>query len=70
MLAQAYLNLGEYSEAARLAASGLVVVQKINSVINIARVENIYEQLPQGLFKHDADAARLEYLLHYKHRAQ
>ena len=64
--AQAQFNLGEYSEAARLAASGFVVVQQINSLINIARVESLYEQFPQDLFKSDSDVARLDYLLHYK----
>src|SRR5437762_5020686 len=34
--AQAKLNLGEYSEAASLATSGLVIVQEVNSVKNIA----------------------------------
>jgi len=68
--AQAHANLGEYSEAADFAASGLVIAQGINSTIHISRVERMYEQFPQGLFKHDSDVARLEYLLHYKQRAQ
>ena len=61
--AQAHANLGEYSEAASFAASGLVIVQQVNSVSNIARVERMYKQFPRGLFKHDDDVARLGYLL-------
>ena len=61
--AQALANLGEYAEAACLAASSLVVAQKINSEINMARVECMYKQFPPDLFKHDDDVARLEYLL-------
>ena len=61
--AQAHANLGEYSEAASFAVSGLVIAQKINSVRNIARVERMYRKFPLGLFKHDDDVARLEYLL-------
>jgi tetratricopeptide (TPR) repeat protein len=61
--AQAHANLGEYSEAARLAASGLVVVQEIDSKVNIVRVECMSKQFPRGLFKHDDDVARLGYLL-------
>jgi hypothetical protein len=61
--AQALANLGEYSEAASFAVSGLVVVLKVNSVRNIARVEHMYKQFPQDLFKHDDDVARLDYLL-------
>ena len=61
--AQALTNLGEYSEAADFAASGLVVAQESNSEINIARVERMYKQFPRDLFKHDDDVARLEYLL-------
>ena len=65
--AQAHANLGEYSEAASFAASGLVIAQGINSVRNIARVKRMYEeQFPQDLFKSDSNVARLEYLLHYK----
>jgi tetratricopeptide (TPR) repeat protein len=62
-LAQAHANLGKYSEAADFAASGLVIVQEINSVRSIARVERIYKQFPRDFFKHDDNAARLEYLL-------
>jgi transcriptional regulator with XRE-family HTH domain len=61
--AQAHANLGEYSEAASFAASGLVIVQEVNSARNIASVERIYKQFPRGFFKHDDNAARLEYLL-------
>jgi hypothetical protein len=68
--AQAQFNLGEYSEAARLAASGLVIAQEVGSKDGIARVERIYKQFPPYLFKYDADVARLEYLLYYKHRTQ
>jgi hypothetical protein len=68
--AQAHANLGEYSEAASFAASGLVIAQGINSVKNVARVERMYKQFPPDLFKHNDDVARLEYLLYYKHRAQ
>ena len=68
--APAHANLGEYSEAASFAASGLVIAQGINSVRNIASVERIYKQFPPDLFKHDSDVARLEYLLHCKQRAQ
>lgn len=66
--AQAYTNLGHYSKAANLAALGLVLVQGIDSKVNIARVESIYKQFPQDLFKRDPDVARLDYLLHYKPR--
>lgn len=61
--AEAQANLGEYSEAASFAASGLVIAQEINSVRNIARVERMYRKFPPDLFKHDDDVARLEYLL-------
>ena len=61
--AQAHANLGEYSEAASFAVSGLVIVQEVNSEVNIARVEHMYKQFPPDLFKHDDDVARLEYLL-------
>jgi hypothetical protein len=61
--AQAHLNLGEYERVVSLAESGLVVVQKINSKVNIARVVKIHEQLQRSPFKNDPDVARLDYLL-------
>jgi transcriptional regulator with XRE-family HTH domain/tetratricopeptide (TPR) repeat protein len=61
--AQAHTNLGEYSEAASFATSGLVILQEVNSVKNITHVERMYKKFPRGLFKHNDDVARLEYLL-------
>ena len=61
--AQAHTNLGEYSEAASFAASGLVIAQQVNSVKNITSVKRMYRKFPLGLFRHDDDVARLEYLL-------
>jgi hypothetical protein len=61
--AQAHANLGEYSEAASFAASGLVIFQEVNSVKNIVRVERMYRKFPRDLFKHDEHVARLGYLL-------
>jgi hypothetical protein len=48
----------------------LVIFQEVNGVRDIARVEHMYKQFPRGLFKHDDDVARLDYLLHYEYRAQ
>src|SRR5579859_1092729 len=42
--AQAQFNLGEYSEAASFAASGLVSAQEVNSTRYIARIENLFQQ--------------------------
>jgi len=61
--AQALINLGEYSEAADFAASGLIIAQEIDSEQNIARVDRLHKQFPRGLFKHDEHVARLGYLL-------
>src|SRR5579859_342014 len=64
--AQAHANLGDYSEAARLAASGLVVAQEIDSKVNIVRIENLFQQLQKSPYKNSPDVARLDYLLHYR----
>ena len=61
--AQAYANLGEYSEAASLAECGLMVVQEIDSKVNIARVESIHRQLQESPFRNNPEVARLDYLL-------
>jgi len=68
--AQAHVNLGEYSDAARLAENALLVFQEINSVVNIARVEKIYQKLKESPYKNNPDVPRLDYLLHYKSRQQ
>jgi len=61
--AQANIKLGEYSEAARLAESGLVVVQEIDSKVNIARVVKIHKDLQKSPFRNNPEVARLDYLL-------
>ncbi len=61
--AQAYANSGNYPMAASYAEAGLVVVQKSNSVVNIARVEKIYQQLRGSPYGNNDDVARLECLL-------
>jgi hypothetical protein len=61
--ARAQINLGEYDGVVGLAESGLVVAQKINSEINIARVEKIYRQLRESPYRDSSDVARLDYLL-------
>ena len=61
--AQANINLGKYSEAASLAECGLVVVQEIDSKVNIARVESIHRQLQESPFRNNPEVARLDYLL-------
>lgn len=68
--AQAHANLGRYSEAVGLAESGFVVVQRINSAVNIARVEKICKQLKESPYKDSPDVARLDYLLYHKPQKQ
>jgi tetratricopeptide (TPR) repeat protein len=67
-LAQAYTNLGDYSEAASLAEYSLQIAQEVNSAISIARIVTIFQQLQQSPYRNSADVARLEYLLYYKPR--
>jgi DNA-binding XRE family transcriptional regulator len=61
--AQAHFKLGEYDRVVDLAASGLVIVQAINSQVIIARVEKLSRQLKASPYKDSSDVARLEYLL-------
>jgi transcriptional regulator with XRE-family HTH domain len=61
--AQAHFNLGEYDRVVDLAESGLVVVQAVNSEVNIARVEKISRKLKESPYRDSPDVARLEYLL-------
>lgn len=44
-LAQAYVNLGDYAQAADIATYALEIAREINSDINIARLANIHRQL-------------------------
>ena len=67
-LAQAYANLGDYAEAASEAAFALETAQELNSMMNIGRIETIFQQLQQSPYKQSPDVARLEYLLYYKPR--
>jgi hypothetical protein len=64
--AQAHIKLGDYPDAAILAASGLAIVQEIDSKVNIARVMRINEQLQKSSFRNNPEAARLDYLLFRK----
>jgi tetratricopeptide (TPR) repeat protein len=66
--AQAYVNIGEYSEAAKLTEPALLTAQELNSELNIARIVGLFQQLKQSSYKDSADVARLEYLLYYKPR--
>jgi transcriptional regulator with XRE-family HTH domain len=66
--AQAYVNTGEYSEAAKLTEPALLTAQELHSELNIARIAGLFQQLKQSSYKDSADVARLEYLLYYKPR--
>ena len=61
--AQAYANSGNYPMAASYAEAGLVVVQSLNSVVNIARVEKILQQLRNSPYRDNDDVAGLGHLL-------
>jgi len=61
--AEAHLNLGEYEGVVGLAESGLVIAQKINSEVLVARVEKLYQKLKKSPYKNSTDVARLEYAL-------
>lgn len=62
-LAQAYVNLGDYVQAADIATYALEIAREINSDINIARLANIHRQLQKSSYKNNPDVARLGYLL-------
>jgi tetratricopeptide (TPR) repeat protein len=61
--AQAYYNRGMYGMAVASAQAGLVVAQDLDSAVNIARVEKIYQQLRESSYKNDDGVAGLEHLL-------
>jgi tetratricopeptide (TPR) repeat protein len=60
---QAYANLGNYAMATACAESGLEVVQRIGSQINIARVQAIYDQLQTTSFANHRDTQHLGHML-------
>lgn len=68
LYAQAHFNMGKFSSAASSAESALLVAQEVNSVVNIARIEDIYRQLMESSYKKSPAVARLAYLLYYKPR--
>ncbi len=68
--AQAYTNRGMYETAADLLEFALTTAQEVNSEMNVARIVTIFQQLQKSPYKDSADVARIDYLLHRKHRAR
>jgi hypothetical protein len=62
--AQAYTNRGMYEVATQLLEFALTIAQEVNSVVNIGRIVNIFQQLQQSSYKDSPDVARIDYLLY------
>jgi tetratricopeptide (TPR) repeat protein len=66
--AQAYYNQKMYGMAVASAQAGLVVAQSIDSAVNIARVEKIYQDLLKSPYKNKDDVAELGHQLGVRER--